>query len=85
VGDAGNEGEPLVAGSSSGEIAGLVRRCREAAGLTQTDLAKLTGSTQSMVARWEKGRTEMTFATLERLAHALGRELTVRFGAEPRP
>lgn len=76
---------PLVTGPAPDEVATLLRRRRESAGLTQKELANLMGRTQSMVARWEKGETEMTLTTLDRLARALDTELTVRFGAEPRP
>jgi ribosome-binding protein aMBF1 (putative translation factor) len=61
------------------EIGREVRRQREAAGLTQQQLADRAGMTQSVVARLEAGGTEPTLATLDRVARARGWELTVGF------
>jgi transcriptional regulator with XRE-family HTH domain len=60
---------------------------REAAGLTQADVAKRIGTTQSAIARFESrsGRHSPTIATLERYAQALGYTLQVRFIKEPGP
>jgi transcriptional regulator with XRE-family HTH domain len=38
------------------------------------------GSTQSTVARWETGAHQLTLATLDRIANALGVALHVHFG-----
>lgn len=62
------------------EIAELVRQARESCGLTQHQLALRMGSTQSTVARWETGAHQLTLATLDRIANALGVALHVRFG-----
>lgn len=72
------------------EVAVLIRRTREACGLTQRQLAQRMGSTQSDVARRETGDHETTMKTLSRvadalevdLADALEVELMVRFGSQ---
>lgn len=74
------------------EFGTLARALRKAAGLTQKELAARMGTTASAIARLEGGGTSPTFATLERLATALGVQLrlharghsdlpTVTFGA----
>lgn len=52
-----------------------VRRAREQAGLTQRELARRAGTSQSVVARIEQGRTDPGSATLNRLLAAAGFEL----------
>ena len=56
-----------------------VRELRERQGWSQTRLAQEAGMTQSAVARFEAGGTVPTLPVLQRLAHALGVELDVRF------
>jgi transcriptional regulator with XRE-family HTH domain len=58
----------------------MVRGARESCGLTQRELAVRMGSTQSTVARWETGEHQLTLATLDRIATALGVQLWVHFG-----
>jgi len=53
-------------------------RARAAAKLTQAELARRLGTTQSAVARLEGGRVSPSFATLRRYAAATGARLTVR-------
>lgn len=48
---------------------------REAAGLTQTDLARKLKTTQSAVARLEGGKQNVSTDTLKKLSRALGRNL----------
>ena len=52
-------------------------RARTAAKLTQTELARRLGTTQSAIARLEGGRVSPSFATLRRYAEATGSRLTV--------
>ena len=52
-------------------------RARAAAKLTQAQLARRLGTTQSAVARLEGGRVSPSFATLRRYAEATGMRLTV--------
>lgn len=48
---------------------------REAAGLTQTELAKKLRTTQSAVARLESGKQNISTETLKKISKALGRNL----------
>ena len=50
---------------------------RTTANLTQEQLARRLGTTQSAVARLEGGRVSPSFATLRRYARATGTRLTV--------
>ncbi|MDE0703900.1 MAG: helix-turn-helix transcriptional regulator [Rhodospirillaceae bacterium] len=52
-------------------------RARTAAKLTQAELARRLGTTQSAIARLEGGRVSPSFATLRRYAEATGTRLTV--------
>jgi Predicted transcription factor, homolog of eukaryotic MBF1 len=51
---------------------------REAAGLSQRDLAAKSGVPQSTIARVERG-ANTSVDTLSKLAYALGKKLEVRF------
>jgi len=55
----------------------VLRKLRSRAGFSQRELAERIGSTQSAVARMEKGEAEPRFCTLEKLAEALGQDLLV--------
>ncbi len=59
------------------ELAERVRQARERVGLTQAELAARIGSTQPAVARLEAGGSIPSFATLRRIAAALGFELVI--------
>ena len=52
-------------------------RARAAANLTQAEVARRIGTTQSAIARLEGGRVSPSFATLRRYAEATGTRLTV--------
>ncbi len=52
-------------------------RARAAANLTQAELARRIGTTQSAIARLEGGKVPPSFATLRRYARATGTRLTV--------
>ena len=51
---------------------------RQAAGLSQTEVAARMGTSQSAVARLESGTADVRASTLERYAAAVGGELTWR-------
>ena len=54
-----------------------IRTLREKKGLSQRQLAELVGMTQSAIARLEGGRISRSRPTLNRIASALGAEVTV--------
>ena len=64
--------------------ADLIRETRLRSGLTQAELAGLTGTTQSVIARWEAGRSLLPFETLQRIVQACGLDLRIGL-AEPDP
>ena len=59
----------------------LLRAARKAAGLTQAELARRAGVTQSVISAYEAGRREPSVATLSRLVDAAG--ATLRLKVEP--
>lgn len=56
----------------------LVRAARQRAGLTQAELAARVGTTQSAIARLERGTTSLTLERASRLVRACGFDLEVR-------
>ena len=66
------------------DLALLVREMREEAGLTQVELARKVGTTQSVIARLEDAEyTGHSLSMLERIAGACGVNLKLR--AEKKP
>jgi transcriptional regulator with XRE-family HTH domain len=59
-------------------IGELVASARSAEGLTQTELARRMGTTQSAIARLETGRSNPTVATVEKALRACGYTLEPR-------
>jgi transcriptional regulator with XRE-family HTH domain len=58
---------------------------RRAAGLSQRALAQRAGTSQPAIARYEKGAATPSWETLQRLATACGRRLTVDADIAPDP
>lgn len=52
-----------------------IRALRLRAGLTQAELARRVGTTQSAIARWERGAVSPSLRTGRRLAAACGHDL----------
>jgi transcriptional regulator with XRE-family HTH domain len=61
----------------------LVREARSRAGLTQRELARRAGTSQSVVARIERGHTRPSSETLGRLLAAAGFELRAELAPRP--
>jgi transcriptional regulator with XRE-family HTH domain len=59
----------------------IVREARRRAGLTQRELAEHVGTTQSAIARIERGATEPAYDRVRRLVAACGFELIPRIAA----
>lgn len=60
-----------------------IRRAREAAGLTQGQLAKMIGTTQSVISRLEDADYEgHTLKMLERIAEALKQRVVIQLEPE---
>ena len=53
----------------------LIREGRRRRGLTQTELARLAGTTQSAIARLESGRTAVSFDDVFRYLRLMGLDL----------
>lgn len=70
--DVGNETVPL-----SARIAYVVTEARRRAGLSQMELASLTGIDQSDISKIERGVANPSINTLNRIAEALGTEMIV--------
>lgn len=63
------------------EVARELIRARTRAHLTQADVAKRMGTTQSVIARLESGTRSVNLKTLEKYAAATGTHLHVRLSA----
>ena len=61
-----------MADSLETRFGSLVRRRREAAGLTQEQLGELTNLSRNYIGMVERGETNATLRVLEGLARALG-------------
>jgi transcriptional regulator with XRE-family HTH domain len=70
-------GAPDEAGELFASIAAAVADRRRAWNLSQRELAELCGTTQSAIARIERGRRPPRIDTLKRIANALDCELIV--------
>lgn len=59
----------------------LLRETRQAAGVTQVQLADKMRTTQSIVSKWERGELRLDFVQLHRICRVLGITL-VAFAGE---
>ena len=67
------------------DIGANIRRARVCRKLTQDDLAQTVHTTRQTISNYETGRSRPDVETLQRLADALGVELTELLGGEPSP
>jgi|UniRef100_A0A7C1J7Z1 DNA-binding XRE family transcriptional regulator len=59
------------------KLASLLIRLRSEAGLSQAELAKRVGTTQSAIARMESGKVIPRLESLQRIARACGKTLEI--------
>lgn len=72
-------GEPYEEGEKRiSDIAKALKQARLDAGLTQNDLSRLSGVTQSNIARIENGLVDPTIKTVEKLLAPLGKRLEIK-------
>jgi transcriptional regulator with XRE-family HTH domain len=50
----------------------LLRETREAAGVTQVQLAEKMRTTQSIISKWERGELRLDFVQIQRICRVLG-------------
>jgi len=67
------------------QVAQQVAEQRKAHGLSQQELAELTGTTQSAIARVERGKRPPRIDTLARIAAALDCELIIELRPRTKP
>lgn len=79
TGDDSRLRESIQVQKLNAEVAEMILAAREAAGLTQADLAKMIGTTQSVISRLEDADYEgRSLTMLHRIAAALHRRVEVR-------
>lgn len=61
------------------EISNLIVKVRTQAGLTQKQLAEISGLTQSNISNIEKGNKHPTIESLKKIADATGKRLIIDF------
>jgi transcriptional regulator with XRE-family HTH domain len=74
--------DPVFAGSfetgyEQFKIGVMLRHARETAGFTQEELARKLHTKKSAISRIENHAEDIKLSTLERFAHALGRNLRI--------
>ena len=55
----------------------MLRQAREAAGLTQEELARRINTKKTAISRIENHAEDIKLSTLEKFVHALGKQLTI--------
>ena len=84
-GDAKREAS-LEAERANAEVARLICDLREDAGLSQTELAELVGTTQSVISRLEDADYDgHSLNMLARIARALGHRVCIHFVPQDEP
>lgn len=69
--------EAIKAQQSRMELVIALHNARKAAGLTQKELAEKIGTKQTYIAQLERGRRNITLATIEKYARACGKRIAI--------
>jgi ribosome-binding protein aMBF1 (putative translation factor) len=69
--------EHFESGYQEFKVGVLLRQAREQAGITQEDLAQRTKTKKSAISRLENHAKGVRLSTIERVAHALGKNLVI--------
>jgi ribosome-binding protein aMBF1 (putative translation factor) len=69
--------ENFESGYQDFKVGVLLRQARERAGITQADLALRTKTKKSSISRLENHAEDVRLSTIERVAHALGKNLVI--------
>ena len=69
--------ENFDSGYQEFKVGVLLRQAREQAGITQEDLAQRTRTKKSAISRLENHAEDVRLSTIERVAHALGKNLVI--------
>lgn len=59
-----------------------IRAARESKGISQTELADLLGTSQTVVSRWERGVGDVKGETLQKIAMVTGVTINFLYGIE---
>jgi ribosome-binding protein aMBF1 (putative translation factor) len=69
--------ENFVEGYQEFKLGAMLRQAREEAGLTQEELARRINTKKTAISRIENHAEDIKLSTLEKMAKALGKQLTI--------
>jgi len=70
--------ESFESGYQEFKVGALLRQARQHAGITQEALAQRTKTKKSAISRLENHAEDVRLSTIERVAHALGKNLVIK-------
>ncbi len=76
--------ENYDAGYADFKIGVILRQAREAAGLTQEEVARRLRTQKSAISRIENHADDVRLSTIRRYAKAVGADLQIRLASSPR-
>ena len=71
-------GSDFEVGYESFKIGVVLKKAREAAGMTQDEIADAIGTKKTAISRLENHAEDVRLSTLEKYVHALGKRITVK-------